>query len=155
MARAASVPAGSNKVSHAVPSRVLMRIVHGVTAGNAERATIDLTVRERLVVQRLGLEGDTPIAVLGQTLGITPSSMTSLVDALERKGHLRRVAHATDRRARLLSLTRKGRAAFARELDFYESLIDQTLAPLGERAKSQVLRALMMLETADTNVDAA
>ena len=140
------------RVAH---SRALMRIVHGVTAGSAERATIDLTVRERLVVQRLGLEGDKPIAALGQTLGTTASSMTSLVDRLEQKGHLRRVAHATDRRATLLSLTRKGQAAFARELDFYGFLIHQTLTPLGEQAMSQVLRALMMLEASDTEEDAA
>jgi len=77
-------------------------------------APIEL-VFERLVVQRLGLEGDKAIAALGQSLGITASSMTSLVDRLEQKGHLRRVAHATDRRATLLSLTRKGPAADARE----------------------------------------
>jgi len=136
-------------------SRALMQIIHGVTAGNAERATMDLTVRERLVVQRLGLEGDRPIAALGQALGITASSMTSLVDRLEQKGHLRRVAHASDRRATLLSLTRKGRAAFGRELDFYESIIDQTLARLGEPAVSQVLRALLMLEASDADETAA
>jgi len=136
-------------------SRALMRIIHGVTAGNAERATMDLTVRERLVVQRLGLEGDRPIAALGQALGITASSMTSLVDRLEQKGHLRRVAHASDRRATLLSLTRKGRAAFGRELDFYESLIDQTLARLGEPAISQVLHALSMLDASDAKDTAA
>ena len=136
-------------------SRALMRIIHGVTAGNAGRATMDLTVRERLVVQRLGLDGDRPIAALGQALGITASSMTSLVDRLEQKGHLRRVAHATDRRATLLSLTRKGRAAFGRELDFYESLIDQTLAPLGDPAISQVLHALSMLDASDAEDTAA
>ena len=129
-----------------VHSRALMRIVHGVTAGNAERATIDLTVRERMLVQRLGLDGDKPIAALGQALGITPSSMTSLVDRLEEKGYLRRVAHTLDRRAKRLSLTRKGQAAFTRELDFYGALLSQTLAPLGRQAMSQVLKALMTLE---------
>jgi DNA-binding MarR family transcriptional regulator len=132
-----------------------MRLIHGVTAGVAERATMDLTVRERLVVQRLGLEGDKAIAALGQSLGITASSMTSLVDRLEQKGHLRRVAHATDRRATLLSLTPKGRAAFARELDFYGALIGEALAPLGQQATAQVLRALMMLDAIDTKTNAA
>jgi len=126
-----------------------MRIVHGVTAGAARRATIDLTVRERLVVQRLGLEGDRPIAALGKTLGISASSMTSLVDRLEQKGHLRRVAHVADRRATLLSLTRKRAPALARKLDFYGALIDRTLAPLGGQATAQVLRALRMLEAAE------
>ena len=136
-------------------ARALMRIIHIVTARNSQRATGDLTVRERLLVQRLGLEGDSAIAALGQSLGITASSMTSLADRLEHKGHLRRVAHATDRRATLLSLTRKGRVAFARELDFYESLIEQTLAPLGKHATSQVLRALAMLEDSRAAEDAA
>lgn len=126
-----------------------MRIIHGVTASNAERVTMDLTVRERLIIQRLGMEGDKAIAALGQTLGITASSMTSMVDRLEQKGHLRRVIHPTDRRTTLLSLTKKGQAAFERELDFYGSLIEQTLAPLGEDGMAQVLRAMMMLEAVE------
>ncbi len=47
-------------------------------------------------------------------LGVTPRNVTKLVDALEHDGFVTRTAHATDRRAVLVVLTRKGKEAAAR-----------------------------------------
>jgi DNA-binding MarR family transcriptional regulator len=47
-------------------------------------------------------------------LGVTPRNVTKLVDALEQDGFVTRAAHATDRRAVLVLLTEKGKAAAAR-----------------------------------------
>ncbi|GID69697.1 hypothetical protein Acy02nite_75780 [Actinoplanes cyaneus] len=44
-------------------------------------------------------------------LGVTPRNVTKLVDALERDGFVTRTAHAGDRRAVLVLLTAKGKAA--------------------------------------------
>ena len=120
-----------------------MSIVQKVTAGNAKRTSLELTVRERLILQRLGLVDKQSIAALGKELSIPPSSMTSVVDQLESKKYLIRTAHPKDRRASVLALTNKGRAAFDRELDFYNNLVSETLSPLGEQAKTQVLNALL------------
>lgn len=104
-----------------------------------------LNVRQRLVIQRLGIEGALPIAVLGERLGLSPSTMTGLTDRLEDEGYVRRNAHPTDRRAKQISLTRKGVAAFEHEVEFYRSLLGDTVAALGEAARAQVLRALEMI----------
>jgi DNA-binding MarR family transcriptional regulator len=125
--------------SHA---RAMMHLIHQVTAGNPERTTLELNVRQRLVIQSLGIAGGRPIATIGQQLGLTPSTMTGLVDRLEEQGYLRREAHPSDRRATVLRLTRKGEMAFQRELEFYRALVDQTLSALGEDAKKLVLAAL-------------
>ena len=135
--------------------RVLMRLIHDVTALNAGRGTMDLSIRERLLIQRLGLEGPMPIAALGQRLSISPSSMTGLVDHLEAKGHVERRPHPTDRRAIELVLTRKGRGVFAREVGFYRTLVEETLAPLGSDALALVLRALMTLDRPESRRGAA
>jgi DNA-binding MarR family transcriptional regulator len=120
----------------------MMHLIHQVTAGNPERTTLELNVRQRLVIQSLGIAGGRPIAAIGQQLGLTPSTMTGLVDRLEEQGYLRREAHPSDRRATVLRLTRKGETAFQRELEFYRALVDQTLSALGEDAKKLVLAAL-------------
>ncbi len=122
-----------------------MNLVHRVTAGNAGRATLELNGRQRLVIQSLGLEGCRPIAAIGQQLGLTPSTMTGLVDRLEEQGFLRRERHPSDRRATVLRLTRKGEAAYRREIDFYRALVDETLSALGGDAKRLVLDALTHL----------
>ncbi len=138
-----------------VHGRVLMRLIHDATTIHAGRATMDLSIRERLLIQRLGLEGAMPIAALGQRLSISPSSMTGLVDRLEEKGHVERRPHPTDRRAIELVLTRKGRTAFDREVSFYRTLIEETLAPLGSDSMAAILRALMALERPERQRGAA
>ena len=132
-------PAQTAEENHA---RAMMRLIHQVTAGHPERTTLELNVRQRLVIQSLGIAGSRPIAAIGQQLGLTPSTMTGLVDRLEEQGYLRREAHPSDRRATVLRLTRKGETAFQREVEFYRALVDETLSALGEDAKKLVLAAL-------------
>jgi DNA-binding MarR family transcriptional regulator len=123
-------------------ARAMMRLIHQVTAGHPERTTLDLNVRQRLIIQSLGIAGSRSIAAIGQQLGLTPSTMTGLVDRLEEQGYLRREAHPSDRRATVLRLTRRGETAFEREVEFYRALVDETLSALGEDAKKLVLAAL-------------
>jgi DNA-binding MarR family transcriptional regulator len=126
-------------------AEALMRLVHRVSASNSERATMELNLRQRLILQCLGLEGDQSIASIGQRLGLSPSTMTGLVDRLEEQGYVKRRPHASDRRVTLLTLSRKGSGAFAREIDWYRSLVDEIFGSLGEDAKRVVLRALLAL----------
>jgi DNA-binding MarR family transcriptional regulator len=52
---------------------------------------------------------------LGDELGVTARNVTALVDGLESEGLVRRVPHATDRRATVIELTPTG-AAHGREM---------------------------------------
>ena len=126
-------------------ARAMMRLIHQVTAGHPERSALELNVRQRLIIQSLGIAGRRPIAALGQLLGLTPSTMTGLVDRLEEQGFLRREAHPSDRRATVLRLTRKGETAFRREVEFYRAVVDESLSALGDDAKHLMLEALSCL----------
>ncbi|CAG0992896.1 putative HTH-type transcriptional regulator YusO [Burkholderiales bacterium] len=123
----------------------LMRLVHLIEAANQDRATSSLDLRQRLVIQGLGLWGPTPIAAVGQRLGVSPSTMTGLADRLERGGYVERCRHPSDRRATVLALTRKGHRAFEGEKEYYKRLIAQALAQLDAGARGLVLRALAEL----------
>ena len=123
----------------------MMRLIHQVTARTPERATLELNVRQRLIIQSLGIEGGDSMAAIGQQLGLTPSTMTGLIDRLEEQGFVRREPHPSDRRATVLRLTRKGETAFQREIRFYRALVDETLSALGDDAKQLVLAALACL----------
>lgn len=127
----------------------LMRLVHLIEAANHDRATSQLDLRQRLVIQGLGLWGPTTLVAVGQRLGVSPSTMTGLGDRLERGGYVERRRHPNDRRATVLALTRKGRRAFEGEKEFYRRLIDQALASLGAPARRLVLRALAELPPSD------
>jgi len=136
-----------NRQKHAEDhhGEAIMALVHRATAGNAERPTMGLNVRQRLVLQSLGQENLRPIAAIGQQLGFTPSTMTGLVDRLEEQGFVKRESHPSDRRATVLRLTKKGESAYRREVDFYRALVDETLSELGNDAKRLVLDALAHL----------
>jgi DNA-binding MarR family transcriptional regulator len=51
---------------------------------------------------------------LAAELKVTPRNVTTLIDALEETGFVRRTAHPTDRRAAVIVLTPKGQKSVAR-----------------------------------------
>ena len=71
--------------------------------GRVESDGLDL--RARMLLQDLGLEGESAILEVRQRLRLTPSTLTSLADRLERDGYLERRRHPTDRRTVVLALT--------------------------------------------------
>jgi DNA-binding MarR family transcriptional regulator len=64
---------------------------------------------EALAVLYFSRHGEMPLGRLSDRLFVHPTSVTSTVDALERRGHVKRVGHPTDRRATLARITPKGR----------------------------------------------
>ena len=58
------------------------------------------------------LEGRLRIGELAETLVLTPSNATRLLDRLEEAGYIRREATREDRRAVFILLTEEGKAAF-------------------------------------------
>lgn len=120
----------------------LMRLVHVIEAQHRARPTSHLDLRARMLIQELGLEGESPIVAVRQRLRLSPSTLTSLADRLERDGYLERRRHPTDRRTVVLALTPLGTRAFGAEKDFYRHLIDDSLEPLDAESRAHVLTAL-------------
>jgi DNA-binding MarR family transcriptional regulator len=65
---------------------------------------------EVLMLLLFSREGQLPLNRIGARLQVHPTSVTSVIDRLETRGHVRRVPHPTDRRATLAEITEKGRA---------------------------------------------
>ncbi|MQY09957.1 hypothetical protein SRB5_00610 [Streptomyces sp. RB5] len=120
----------------------LMRLVHVIEARHRARPTSTLDLRARMLIQELGLNGATPILSVRRSLRLSPSTLTSLADRLERDGYLERRRHPTNRRTVVLALTSMGERAFAAEKDFYRHLIDDALLPLDATSRAHVLGAL-------------
>ncbi|MBO0842450.1 MAG: MarR family transcriptional regulator, partial [Nocardioides sp.] len=97
----------------------LMRLVHVIEAQHRARPTSNLDLRARMLIQELGLEGERSILAVRQSLRLTPSTLTSLADRLERDGYIERRAHPSDRRTVMLALTPLGKRAYAAEKEFY------------------------------------
>jgi DNA-binding MarR family transcriptional regulator len=75
-------------------------------------------------------------------LRVTPRNVTKLVDALEHDGFVTREAHADDRRAVLLRLTPKGRAAAARMDTEADAFAQHLFGDLGADDLATLIRIL-------------
>ena len=123
-----------------------MNMVHAISSAGAKRPTNELDIRQRLVIQSLGLRGPQPIVAIGTRLGLSASTMTGLIDRLTALDMVTRVAHPSDRRSKLVELTPAGHTVFAHERTFYASLLQLTIGTLGDESASAVLNALAMLD---------
>ena len=66
------------------------------------------------VLEALLHKGPLPINEIGKKVLLTSGSITVAVDRLETKGFVERRAHGTDRRARIVHLTKDGRKVITR-----------------------------------------
>jgi DNA-binding MarR family transcriptional regulator len=69
---------------------------------------------EALMLLYFSRRGSLPLSRMGQRLQVHPTSITNIVDGLERGGLVRREPHETDRRTTLASITPAGRSAAVR-----------------------------------------
>ena len=74
------------------------------------------------VVAALHALGPVKMRRLSQAVGVTPRTITGLIDALEADGWVARQADPKDRRATIVALTPAAGAAFARLLQAYRGL---------------------------------
>lgn len=69
-----------------------------------------LTPAQYLVVANLPEKGGTPLGEVANILRCSPSTITGIVDTMEKKDLVARAPNPEDRRSHLLVLTAKGRA---------------------------------------------
>jgi DNA-binding MarR family transcriptional regulator len=79
---------------------------------------------------------------LGSALGIDRSTMVSLIDQLESAGLATRRPSATDRRAREIAITPKGRRTLQRARGLILEVEDEVLAGLSAKERVELLALL-------------
>jgi DNA-binding MarR family transcriptional regulator len=79
---------------------------------------------------------------LGSAMGIDPSTMVSLIDELERAGLAKRRPHPTDRRAREVTITPKGRRLLERARRMAAQVEDEVLRGLTATERRELLALL-------------
>jgi len=79
---------------------------------------------------------------LGSAMGIDPSTMVSLIDELETAGLAKRRPHPTDRRAREVVITPKGRRLLERGRQMALQVEDEVLGGLNAGERRELLKLL-------------
>ncbi|SEG91666.1 DNA-binding transcriptional regulator, MarR family [Actinacidiphila yanglinensis] len=109
------------------PLLALQRATHAtLQALTAELVDLDLTASEINALANLADGKGRTVSQLGAAAGTRPTTLTSVLDRLERRGHITRGTRAGDRRSVLVELTPAGRLA--------ADTIREALADLERRA---------------------
>jgi DNA-binding MarR family transcriptional regulator len=98
----------------------IMRVHQLVMARlNDELKPWDLTFAryEALMLLFLSRSGSLPLGKMGARLQVHPTSVTNLIDGLEKAGYASRAPHPSDRRTTLATITADGREVAARSTE--------------------------------------
>jgi DNA-binding MarR family transcriptional regulator len=117
-------------------------------AVNDQMSQCGLSMARTKVLMRLREQGPTRQSVLAADLGLSPHSITDIVDALERLGLAERRPDATDRRAKLVAITGAGESSLDVARSTRERLFRQIFGALGQEDRATLLRLLDNLDDA-------
>jgi DNA-binding MarR family transcriptional regulator len=104
------------------------------------------------VVAALHASGPVLMRKLSEAVGVSPRTITGLVDALEADGWVERRAHPTDRRATIIALTPAAEVSFARLLEGYQGLARDLVSGISVADQES---ALHVIEHISGRLDAA
>jgi DNA-binding MarR family transcriptional regulator len=117
-------------------------------AVNDQMSGCGVSMARTKVLMRLREQGPTRQSVLATDFGLSPHSITDIVDALERLGLAERRPDATDRRAKLVAITDAGEACLGVASAARERLLNQIFGALGQEDRATLLRLLDVLDDA-------
>jgi len=118
----------------------LWRASHARMADALE--SIGLTTALFALLNVLGAREGAIQQEIGAAMGIDPSTMVSLIDQLEAAGLAKRRPHPTDRRAREVAITPKGRRLLERGREMTMQVEDEVLRGLSAAERRQLLTLL-------------
>ena len=108
----------------------------------SELAELDLTASEINALANLADERSWSVSELGRAAGTRPTTLTSVLDRLERRGHIIRGPRPGDRRAVQVELTPSGREAAAAIRHAITGIEQRALGPLPAEATAVLRTAL-------------
>lgn len=107
-------------------------------------AGYDVTVAQSRLAQRIAEDG-TRLTELADRAGVTKQTASLLVAALEREGLVERVPDPKDGRARLITLSARGREAAQRAMEVVIGVEGEWTAHLGPELTERLREALVRL----------
>jgi DNA-binding MarR family transcriptional regulator len=124
-------------------------------AVNDEMSGCGLSLARTKVLLSLRERGPIRQSVLAADFGLSPHSITDIVDGLERLGMAERRPDPTDRRAKLVAITEAGQAGLDVANATRQRLLTQVFGALSEADRAALLRLLDTLDEAAQRLIAA
>ena len=104
---------------------------------------LEMCASDFAVLEALLHKGPLPVNEIGKKVMLTSGSITVAVDRLETKGLVERRAHGTDRRARVVHLTKEGRKLITRAYAEHAADMERLASTSLTRAERETLIGLL------------
>ena len=102
----------------------------------------DMTTNDMHVIEAIGTGTAKNMTSVAKALAVTTGTLTISVNSLVKKGYVERVRSEEDRRVVLISLTAKGKKAFAHQKKFHEDMIRNVIEGLSEEEQTVLQKSL-------------
>ena len=109
---------------------------------------LGLTFPQALTLSALGTDGPIPISKLAERTGSANSTISGVVDRLERLGYARRVRSDMDRRVILVETTKKYRDLLSKAEVGVGEYFDSLLCHLTDQEREKITQSLELLDRA-------
>lgn len=110
----------------------------------AELADLGITVRDFCVLMKAE-EGEHTQNRVAELAMLDKTTMVATLDGLEKSGLAERRVSSSDRRARVVGVTSKGKRLLAKAYDVYNAFVDERLGALSDEDREVFVRALTTL----------
>ena len=102
----------------------------------------DMTTNDMHVIEAIGTGAARNMTSVAKALAVTTGTLTISVNSLVKKGYVDRVRSEEDRRVVLISLTAKGKKAFAHHKRFHDEMIQMVVKGLSEDEQAVLEKSL-------------
>src|SRR5881394_1796511 len=99
------------------------------------------------IMELLLHKGPQPVNEIGRRIELTSGAITTAVDRLESRGLVKREAHASDRRARIVRLTAAGEQQAAKLFAGHKAAMDLAASGLSKTERATLIGLLKKLGT--------
>jgi MarR family 2-MHQ and catechol resistance regulon transcriptional repressor len=121
--------------AHRALERLAMRSIESFEVGLSNFGVMEMLLHK----------GPTPVNEIGRRIGLTSGAITAAVDRLESCKFVTREAHPSDRRARVVRLTARGREQAAKVFAGHKTAMDLAASGLSKRERAMLIQLLKKL----------
>jgi len=123
--------------AHRTLQRVATRSIESAKVGLSDFALLEVLLHK----------GPQPVNEIGRRIELTSGAITTAVDRLESRGLVTREAHETDRRARIVQLTARGKDEAGKVFAVHKTAMDAAARGLSKGERAMLIRLLKKLGT--------
>src|SRR5438552_17813751 len=121
--------------AHRTLQRLATRSIESAEVGLSDFAVMEMLLHK----------GPQIVNEIGRRIELTSGAITTAVDRLEARGLVTREAHETDRRARIVRLTARGKAEAVKVFGVHKTAMDAAASGLSKTERATLIRLLKKL----------